>query len=324
MTWGAVGSTAVSVVGGSLLGGGSKKAERAAKDGAALAQYTQNQARMQAMDLVDPYTDLGRDSSRRLAELLGVAEPKGYAKRPELQDFENAMRAEHFAKYGKDYGRNTDSANRAMVAKQRYEAALSNWEAGKEKYIAENPGSQGDAALLKSFTNEDFVKDPGYEFRQAEGEKGINRALAARGGFNSGAALKALDRYNQDYASSEFSNAFNRDAATKARTFSFLSGASGQGLQAAGAGIGANRSSADNNSQIQQNLGDTLAGMYTKNANNQNDMFQSAIANGLYAYERNRPVTGSSSAPTYGSGASNGGYGISLAGAKPWYISGEA
>ncbi|PPC95240.1 MAG: hypothetical protein CTY33_00350 [Methylotenera sp.] len=319
MTWGAVGITALSVVGGSLFGGGSKKAERSAKDAAAKAQFSQEQARRQAMELVDPYTDLGRGASRKLAELLGVAEPEGYAKRPELQDFEDQLRDEHFRKYGKDYGRNSNVAGQTVRAKKMYNDALQQWESGREDYLAKNPGSRGDGGLLKSFTNEDFVKDPGYEFRQAEGEKGINRALAARGGFNSGAALKALDRYNQDYASNEFSNAFNRDAATKARTFSFLSGASGQGLQAAGAGINAGQNAANNNSQIQSNLGNNLAGMYQQNADNQSNMFQSAIANGIYAYERNKPVTGSSTvpsggysstAPTYAGGSS-----------KPWYLS---
>jgi len=35
----------------------------------------------------------------------------------------------------------------------------------------------------------DWQKDPGYDFRMQEGEKAINRAAAARGGFNSGGTL---------------------------------------------------------------------------------------------------------------------------------------
>lgn len=52
--------------------------------------------------------------------------------------------------------------------------------------------------------------DPGYEFRQAEGEKAINRAAAARGGFNSGGTLKDLSRFNSNLASQEYGNAWNR------------------------------------------------------------------------------------------------------------------
>jgi len=56
----------------------------------------------------------------------------------------------------------------------------------------------------------DWQTDPGYGFRLAEGEKGINRAAAARGGFNSGGTLKDLSRFNSNLASQEYGNAWNR------------------------------------------------------------------------------------------------------------------
>jgi hypothetical protein len=52
--------------------------------------------------------------------------------------------------------------------------------------------------------------DPGYGFRLSEGLKGLDRQAAARGGLISGSALKAAQRYGQDYASNEFGNAYNR------------------------------------------------------------------------------------------------------------------
>lgn len=52
--------------------------------------------------------------------------------------------------------------------------------------------------------------DPGYGFRLSEGLKGLDRQAAARGGLISGAALKAAQRYGQDYASNEFGTAYNR------------------------------------------------------------------------------------------------------------------
>lgn len=55
-----------------------------------------------------------------------------------------------------------------------------------------------------------FQQDPGYQFRLGEGNKAINSALAARGMANSGAALKQLTRYGQDFASNEYQNAYNR------------------------------------------------------------------------------------------------------------------
>jgi hypothetical protein len=52
--------------------------------------------------------------------------------------------------------------------------------------------------------------DPGYGFRLSEGMKALDRQAAARGGLMSGGALKAAQRYGQDYASNEFGNAYNR------------------------------------------------------------------------------------------------------------------
>jgi len=55
--------------------------------------------------------------------------------------------------------------------------------------------------------------DPSYQFRLGEGMKALDRQAAARGGLISGGALKAAQRYGQDYASQEFGNAYNRLAA---------------------------------------------------------------------------------------------------------------
>jgi len=52
--------------------------------------------------------------------------------------------------------------------------------------------------------------DPSYKFRLGEGMKALERSAAARGGLISGGALKAAQRYGQDFASTEFGNAYNR------------------------------------------------------------------------------------------------------------------
>lgn len=49
-----------------------------------------------------------------------------------------------------------------------------------------------------------FEADPGYAFRQSEGERGIERAAAAGGGRYGGATLKALARFNSGLASQEY------------------------------------------------------------------------------------------------------------------------
>ena len=61
--------------------------------------------------------------------------------------------------------------------------------------------------------------DPGYAFRLAEGQKAIERSTAARGGLQSGAALKAAAEYGQAMGSQEYQNAFARAQAKTAAEF---------------------------------------------------------------------------------------------------------
>lgn len=68
----------------------------------------------------------------------------------------------------------------------------------------------GQLASGNVFGEGGFQADPGYQFRMSEGMKAINSNAAARGGANSGATLKALARYGQDFASNEYNNAYGR------------------------------------------------------------------------------------------------------------------
>lgn len=62
----------------------------------------------------------------------------------------------------------------------------------------------------QNFGMDQFQADPGYAFRLSEGQKALDRSAAARGGLQSGAALKAAARFGQDLGSQEYQNAFNR------------------------------------------------------------------------------------------------------------------
>ena len=64
--------------------------------------------------------------------------------------------------------------------------------------------------LSKQFTEADMTKDGGYDFRMGEGQKGVGNQFAASGNLLSGAAMKALTRFNQDFASNEYNNAYGR------------------------------------------------------------------------------------------------------------------
>lgn len=118
--------------------------------------------------------------------------------------------------------------------------------------------------------------DPGYGFRLSEGMKALDRQAAARGGLMSGAALRAAQRYGQDYASGEFGNAYNRLAGlaqigpSSAGVLNTLgqnyAGAAGQNTMAGGQAVG----------QGYMNAGNARASGYIGGAN--------AISGGLGQY----------------------------------------
>lgn len=71
-----------------------------------------------------------------------------------------------------------------------------------------------------------FFTSPGFEFRREEGTRGIENRFAAQGGAQSGNALRRLAEFNQNLASSEFGDFFNRNLALAGL------GGTGAGVQA--------------------------------------------------------------------------------------------
>lgn len=99
-------------------------------------------------------------------------------------------------------------------------------------------------------------QDPGYQARMAEGLKAVQGSAAARGLGNSGAALKSLSRYGQDYASNEYSKAYDRNY--------------GRLSQLAGMGTAANAMNSQNAGVYGQQVAANQIGMGNAAASNQN------------------------------------------------------
>lgn len=79
------------------------------------------------------------------------------------------------------------------------------------------------------FSMAQFQADPGYGFRMSEGMKGLERSAAARGGLLSGSTLKGIQRFGQDLASQEYTNAFNRYQTERAARLQPLQSLAGVG-----------------------------------------------------------------------------------------------
>jgi hypothetical protein len=83
--------------------------------------------------------------------------------------------------------------------------------------------------LNRQFTGANLANDPGYRFGLNQGTQAVERSASARGGLFSGATLKALERYGQDYAGTKFNEAFNRNQATNDSRFNRLASLAGLG-----------------------------------------------------------------------------------------------
>lgn len=97
-----------------------------------------------------------------------------------------------------------------------------------------------------------FQADPGYQFRLQQGSNSINASAASRGTGLSGATLKALQRYGQNFASNEYNNAYNRAYQQKLNNYDQWNNLAGYGTSAAA-----------NLSNIATSAGNQIAGLTT-------------------------------------------------------------
>lgn len=141
-----------------------------------------------------------------------------------------------------------------------------------------------DPYMSRQFSAQDFVKDPGYDFRMQQGQRNLESSAAARGNLNSGATLKALQRYGQDFASNEYSNAYNRYNADRDQRWNKLSSLAGLGQNAQNQVSNAGQSYANQFAQNQMDMGNAQAANAISQSNNMNNLLgQGITAYGLYS-----------------------------------------
>jgi hypothetical protein len=204
--------------------------------------------------LQEPFRQNGLNASNRLQQLMGLSSGTASASGvPGASGGLSAeqLRAELLGQYTTTAAPNpADGANWTIDNDNRYytpqpgeqtidenglQAAIQA-RMSQQAQPSQQSQQQGDPAygsLAKSFTMADFIKDPGYEFRMTEGQKGVENSAAARGGLLSGAAMKAMQKYGQDFASNEFQNSYNRFNNDQTTQFNRLSGMAGSGQTAA-------------------------------------------------------------------------------------------
>lgn len=89
--------------------------------------------------------------------------------------------------------------------------------------------------LSQRFDLSKFQQDPGYQFQLQQGEQGVNRAAAARGGYDSGRTLKELLRFDNGLAAQSYGDAYNRYNNDQTNRYNRLAGLAGLGQTSANA-----------------------------------------------------------------------------------------
>lgn len=161
------------------------------------------------------------------------------------------------------------TALQEKIRKEDIQRQLPFYTAGVKSLGQYEQGVQPGGALTRGFTMADYQADPGYAFRLSEGLKGLDQTAAARGGLLSGNALRGAQRFGQDLASQEYTNAYNRYTGEQATQRNALANLAGIGQTTAttlgtnGAAYGQNVG----NAMINQGVNAGNAGMYGAAAN---------------------------------------------------------
>jgi hypothetical protein len=126
---------------------------------------------------------------------------------------------------------NAGAQSQIDLQRQMYEEDVARqkpfYEAGVNALPGYLSGIGQNGELVRGFTQADYQADPGYAFRMSEGMKALEGSAAARGGLLSGNALRGIQRYGQDMASQEYSNAYNRFRDTQGLRRNALAGVVG-------------------------------------------------------------------------------------------------
>lgn len=173
-----------------------------------------------------------------------------------------------------------DAAREAQAAQERmFEKQVSLQEPFREAGLTAKDeimrllGIGGDAnaadygSLAKPFGMDQFNADPGYAFRQKEGMQALQRSAAARGGLLSGSTLKGIERFGQELASTEYTNAFNRYQIERNARLNPLQALMGSGQSSTNVLTNAANQAGQNEANNIYNAGVARASGYTGAAN---------------------------------------------------------
>ncbi len=146
-----------------------------------------------------------------------------------------------FGMGGSIYGANQAANIQKGAAEDALDFQREQWtqaQANAQPWITAGQGSVNALAGLMApggqlrdttFTMDDFQADPGYQWRQRQGQNALAAQAAAAGNYGSGNMGTALLDYSQGLASEEYQNAYNRWNTGQNQLYNRLSNLAGLG-----------------------------------------------------------------------------------------------
>jgi hypothetical protein len=259
---------AVTSIGNGLISSsGAKKAANAQEQAARDATAAQTAAADKQIALQEPFRQGGMTAQSRIFELLGLQDPNARAAPTGPEAY--GLRAVNTPSYG---GYDGFGGFGGFGGAPSYTDAQGNPVTDVNAYMAANPlpaaaPSADFGKYGRDFGTADFEADPGYAFRQSEGMKALERSAAARGSLMSGSTLKGIQRYGQDLASQEYTNAFNRYQVNRSNQLNPLQSLMGAGQSATNVQTGVQGQLGQNQATNLYNAGAARASGYVGSAN---------------------------------------------------------
>lgn len=287
----AIGGAAV--VGGATTLAAGSKAAKAQRQGAETAANAELQGAQIAADaqryMYDttradyaPGRIVGEQALYKLADMLGVARPteatatRGGTSLPAV-NFQQSPRMGVADMYGI---RGFDDMPQNFDVASGYGATVGD---GGPQPVSLTTGGGG------------FEASPGYRFRLDEGLKAIQRSASARGNLRSGATMKAIQRYGEGLAASEYDSYANRLASLAGVGQTATSGTAAAGQSAASGVAGAATAAGQGVAQGAVNSGNARASSYANTASGINSTINNLTSAYLYSKQPKYVLPGTGS-----------------------------
>ena len=257
------------IAGAAIQSSSAKKAANAQKAAADQQIAYQEETRDLIRSDLAPYREGGELAYGALQNMLGLgAAPMVGGTAPQIETISNPATAA--TGYWKEpIG---DRGERRWISTGPATGATTSYRVNGQTFGTMDEAQTYANANKTGGTEWSWQTDPGYEFRLGEGLGSIEGSAAARGGLYSGATMRDLQKYGQDYASQEFGNIYNR-----------LAGVADTGLSAAQMSGNASMQTAGNVGNALGAMGNAQAAGYIGQGNAWNNGIGNAL--GIMNYQ---------------------------------------